>query len=236
MKKNICSRIIISSLIIFSSLLFSCKNTSETKLVYTESDTIKKSVKEKSQEITWTQELEAERLSQKITRSAMELGPDVPYTKEIFKITKNQSPVYPDLADFGSLDTRNLRPSVKEKLNNFCTSLASVNHSGEDTHFSRKYLFNYVFFINDLETGWKNNFDKEYPKEKSENEKSEEEKSEGTNIFTKWTFGEPFIGSEIMQIPVRFYATCGIIDVTVYLNSNGNNEIYQITIDRWKKV
>jgi hypothetical protein len=76
-------------------------------------------------------------------------------------------------------------------------------------------------------------FSYNYPHKKTESE-SESETEEG--IFTKWLFGEPFIGSEIIQIPVRFYATCGIIDMTVFLNSSGNNEIYQITINRWKKV
>ena len=231
MKKSLCYKFLIFSLFIFSTALISCKNTSETKLVYTESDTIKKSVKEKEKDITWTQEIEPKRLTEKITRSSMKLGSDVAYTKDLFKISNtNKAPVYPELSDFGSLDTRNLKSSVKDKLNNFCKSLSSNNHSGADSYFSRKYIFNYVFFVNELESEWKNNFGKEYPRE------MKEEKSEESGIFTKWTFGEPFIGSEIMQIPVRFYATCGIIDITVYLNSSGNNEIYQITIDRWKKV
>ena len=231
MKKSLCYKFLIFSLFIFSTALISCKNTSETKLVYTESDTIKKSVKEKEKDITWTQEIEPKRLTEKITRSSMKLGSDVAYTKDLFKISNtNKAPVYPELSDFGSLDTRNLKSSVKDKLNNFCKSLSSNNHSGADSYFSRKYIFNYVFFVNELEKKKKNNFGKEYPRE------MKEEKSEESGIFTKWTFGEPFIGSEIMQIPVRFYATCGIIDITVYLNSSGNNEIYQITIDRWKKV
>ena len=231
MKKLLCYKFLIFSLFIFSTALISCKNTSETKLVYTESDTIKKSVKEKEKDITWTQEIEPKRLTEKITRSSMKLGSDVAYTKDLFKISNtNKAPVYPELSDFGSLDTRNLKSSVKDKLNNFCKSLSSNNHSGADSYFSRKYIFNYVFFVNELESEWKNNFGKEYPRE------VKEEKTDESGIFTKWTFGEPFIGSEIMQIPVRFYATCGIIDITVYLNSSGNNEIYQITIDRWKKV
>ena len=165
----------------------------------------------------------------------MELGADVQFTRDIFKISKsNQQPVYPDLTDFGSLDTRSLRPAVKEKLNNFCKSFSQIEHSGADSYFSRKYIFNYVFFKNDLENGWKNNFGIEYPQKAAESDKIE--KSEETALFTKWIIGEPFISSEIMQIPVRFYATCGIIDITVYLNSSGNNEFYQITIDRWKKV
>ena len=216
---------IFSTAFIFLST-FSCKNTSETKLVYNDNDTIKQAVKEKEQGITWTQELEKDRLSQTINRNQIELGLEVPYSKEIYKISKtNQNPVYPEFSDFGSLDTRNIRPSLKEKMNNFCSSLSAENHSGADSYFNRKYIFNYVFFIKDLEEGWKINFNQEYP-----------EKIDEDGLFTKWTFGEPFIGSEIMQIPVRFYTTCGIIDITVFLNSSGNNEFYQITINRWKKV
>ena len=48
--------------------------------------------------------------------------------------------------------------------------------------------------------------------------------------------GQPFTGNDIMQIPVRFYCNYGTIDVTIYMNPNGNNEFYQITIDRWEKV
>ena len=236
MKKSFCTYILIFLNILAAVSIISCKNTSETKLAYTESDTIKKSVKEKEHGITWTQELEAERLSEPISRSSMELGFDVLYSKDLFKISKQkQKAVYPELSDFGSLDTRNLRPSVKEKLNNFCTSLSSENHSGADAFFSRKYIFNYVFFVNDLEKGWKTNFGTDYPKNTAV-EQTEQTNSDEFTTFIKWTFGEPFVGSEIIQIPVRFYATCGIIDVTVFLNSNGNNEIYQITIDRWKKV
>ncbi len=223
LKNKTCACIMIFSSLIFSILFFSCNNTTETKLVYTESDTIKKSVKEKEQTITWTQELEEDRLSKRISRSSMQLGPDVVYSKELFKITnKNKKSVYPDLPDFGSLDTRNINSNLKEKLNNFCKSLSSENHSGADAFFSRKYIFNYVFFVKDLEEGWKSKFKQNFPDDEE--------------LFTKWTFGEPFIGSEIMQIPVRFYSTCGIIDVTIFLNSSGNNEFYQITIDRWKKV
>ena len=203
--------------------LISCSNTQESKLVYNaESDTIKQSVKDKEQGITWTQELEEERLSQRINRDSMELGADVAYNQEVYKISKkNQNPVYPSLSDFGSLDTSNLRNSVKQKLNSFCEVFADSEKSGADSYFSRKYIFNYVFFVNDLKDGWKKHFDKAYP--------------EKSNIFNKWTFGEPFNGADIIQIPVRFYADCGTIDVTVFLSSTGNNEFYQITIDRWQK-
>lgn len=214
-------RIIFSASLVFICFI-SCKNTTESKLVYSENNTIKQNVKEKEHDITWTAELEEERLTKTINRNSIELGSDVPYNKELFKILKTmKAPVYPSISEFGSLDTTNLRIQIKEKLNKFCEALASENHNGADAYFSSKYIFNYVFFINDLETGWKTNFDSSIP--------------DTVPVFTKWIFGEPFNGSDIIQIPVRFYADCGIIDMTVFLSSVGNNEFNQITIDRWQK-
>ena len=222
MKKVFVGSVILFSFITSLLVFNSCKNTTESKLVYTENNTIKQNVKEKEQDITWTLELEGERLTQTINRNSLELGKDVVFNKEVYKISKDmQKPVYPCLDEFGSLDTSNLKVSVKRKMNDFCTAFGSENHAGAEGYFSRKYIFNYVFFLQAFEDGWKNCF---------QNDKSK------NPAFTKWMFGEPFNGSDIIQIPVRFYADCGTIDMTVFLNSKGNNEIYQITIDRWQKV
>lgn len=223
MKKSILSCITFFSFLPLLFNVISCSNSQESKLVYTESNTIKQSVKDKEQDITWTLELEEERLSKTISRDSMEIGQDVFYNIELYKINRDlQKSVYPSYSDFGSLDTSNLQPSVKNRINMFCESFSSENHSGADSFFSRKYIFNYVFFLNDFENGWKENFG-EMPPEKNK-------------LFNKWIFGEPFNGAQIIQIPVRFYSDCGTIDVTVFLNSSGNNEIYQISIDRWQKA
>ena len=223
MKKSIFSGFISFSLLSLIFIQVSCSNSQDSKLVYTESNTIKQSVQEKGQDISWTNEIEAQRLSQVINRNSMTLGPEVPYSKELYKISnQNNAPVYPSISDFGSLDTSTLKSTVRDKLNNFCEAFSSRSHNGADSYFSRKYIFNYVFFKNDFEAEWESNF--------------REFKSEDEKLFTKWIFGEPFIGPDIIQIPVRFYTDCGTIDVTVFMNSNGNNEFYQITIDRWNKV
>lgn len=204
------------------TLLNSCSNTQESKLVYTESNTIKQSVKEKEQEITWTAELEGERLTKRINRNSITIGNDVTYNKDLFKISqKSQNPVFPSITDFGSLDTSRLNPSVKEKVTNFCNSFNSTDFGNSENYFSNKYLFNYVFFLKDFEDGWKANFSETLPEK---------------NLYNKWILGEPFNGADIIQIPVRFYTTYGTIDVVLFLNSSGNNEFYQITIDRWQKV
>ena len=217
---NICN---ILSLALLMLCVSSCKNNAEPKLVYTENNTIKQDVKNKEQNITWTFELEEKRLSQTINRGAIEIGIEVPYGKELYKL-KNfvQNPVYPSIEEFGSLDTSNLKVSVKNKIDSFLEAFTSEEHSGADAFFNKKYLFNYIFFINDFESGWKKNFSKVIPK--------------APDLFTKWIFGQPFNGSDIIQIPVRFYTSCGTIDMTMFINSTGKNDFYQITIDRWDRV
>ncbi len=223
MKKALINKINIFSIPLLTLILFACSNSQESKLVYTESNTIKQNVIEKKQDITWTQTIEGERLSQVINRNSMQLGADVQYSKDLYKISnKSAKPVYPSFSDFGSLDTSHLRLSAKQKLVSFCTALSSENHNGAEEYFYGKYIFNYVFFIEDLHEGWKTHFDSKIP--------------EDSEIFTKWVFGEPFNGADIIQIPVRFYADCGTIDMTLFLNAKGSNEIYQISIDRWQKV
>lgn len=223
MKKDFRFNIAVLSIILTILSLSSCSNAQETKLVYIETDTIKQSVKEKEVTITWTQELEGNILSEKISRDSVILGPDVPFVRDIYKISKTyQDPVFPYLNDFGSLDISTLKTSIKEKLDKFCNAFSGADHKGAESSFSSKFIFNYIFFKKDFDEGWKKYFEAELPEEKS--------------FFTKWIYGEPFYGQDIIQIPVRFYSDCGTIDMTVFLKSDGNNEFYQITIDRWQKV
>ena len=213
---------VLFTILIFLFAFISCKNNSESKLVYTENNTIKQNVKEKEEEVTWTNEIEGERLTQRINRGSIEIGSEVPYNKEIYKLFKvSPVPVYPSYSDFGSLDTSNLKISTKDKLNSFCTALSSGNNNA-DAFFNKKYVFNYVFLMDDLGRGWEKHFNTKLPEDKK--------------LFSKWLFGEPFYGADIIQIPVRFYADYGIIDMTVFLSASGNNEIYQIIINKWEKV
>lgn len=220
--KSILKRSIFSFFALTAVLLLSCKNSTESKIIDSESETLKDQVKNKEQSITWTLEMEPERLSKKFT-----------YSKEYFRLSKSlQKPVYPELEDFGSLKTVNINPNVKEKVNNFCTGLSESNEGTVISQFSSRYIFNYVFFSQDFKNGWKKNFGVDLPEPPEKTEESEEKEQ----LFSKWLLGEPFTGSNIIQIPVRFFCNYGTFDVTIYMNPNGNNEFYQITIDRWVKV
>ena len=207
-KKFFYKSFLISSALI-SLVFLSCKNSSEPKIVYEESETIKSQVKNREQNTSWSIDIDPERLIKPVPRNGKKVSSDIPYTKEVLKISADlQSKVFPEFDDFGSLNTTELSPSIKEKVQGFCEKLSN-NSSDASKYFGSKYLFSYVFFKNDL------------PQEIKIND---------------WIFGEPFLGKDIMQVPVRFFCNSAVFDVTIYMNSKGNNEFYQITIDRWETV
>lgn len=209
--------VFIFSFVIFS--LCSCKNNTETKLIFSESDTIKNTVKSKENNITWSKELEGERLQTPVNEKNENLSKDIEISTEVLKILENQKKsVYPSFDNFGSLDTSKLNNSAKEKITEVCTILLDSDISSLSSHFESKYLFNCVFFINELQTTWKEKFYKDF------------------SGFTKYILGEPFIGEQIIQLPIRFYCNTTTLDVTLYLSKENNYSIYQIKIDRWGQI
>lgn len=208
-------------------IFISCKNNPDSKLVYTEENTIKNSIILRESNITWSRELEPDRLSTKVSKENSSISDDVEYNLDVIRILKNfQKPLYPEFINFGKLDISQLNISVKEKLNSFCSDLSKSCNVAVDSYFNNQYLFNYIFFKQELKNGWKAHFNSEYPELLKDDEQ----------IFDKWVFGQPFKGDEIIQIPVRFYCKHGTVDITLYLNNLKQNSIYQITIDRWEKV
>ena len=289
-KKVFLNSIFSLSVLLPLMFIFSCNNSSESKLAYADIDTVKETVKQREVEIAWTKELEPGRLSENLDAGVIFADENMTADPDLVKIIKDyNNPVYPELLDFGVLDSTSLSYSARERINNFCSSLSLDIYSGPEMYFSNSYIFNYVFFKNDFIGGWLENFDEDYPlteklakenrekrqknkqiedrkkqKEQQEKERAEriangeateedlilqknetkieDEKEEipevfeEVNIFDKWIIGQPFIGPEIVQVPVRFYCKQGTVDVTLYINQIKQNSIYQITIDRWIKA
>lgn len=215
--------LLISILIFF--IFVACKNNTDSKLSYSEENTIKQSIKEKESNITWSIELESNRLLDRVNLKNNNLSDDVEFNMEVMKVLPGfQESIYPEFDKFGSLNTSKLKFSVKEKINDFCKTLSDGKINSLDSYFASNYIFNYVFFKKDLLDLLKDNFNFVFSEEES------------VIIFDKWILGEPFMGEKLLQIPVRFYCNQGFIDVTLYLNSELQNSIYQITLDRWEKV
>lgn len=222
---------------IFSLFTFACKNNNEVKLTYTESDTIKEIVKEKESNISWTKEIEGNRLTESIMPEKNQISIGVVVNPDVLKIIPEfQEPVYPEYKNFGKLDTRLLKNIQKEKIEEFCNSVCKNPFDGPQNYIQSTYLFNYIFFKNDLILNWKTYFNEDFPLTEEYINDCIAKEEDYDYLFSGFESGEPFIGLEIIQIPVRFYCNRGIVDVTLYLTNSSNNEIYQITIDRWEKV
>lgn len=259
-------RVIILFIIFISSIFLACSNSQDSKLSYTDVDTIKEIVKDREVDVIWTKEVEGERLDKDISRYIeKKIGEDVPFTPSTIKILPSyKESVYPSIQTFGSLNSSNLPEEKRNYINDFCKSISDNIFSGPDGYFKASYMFNYVFFSNELVEKWPLMFEEDFPFTKEEMEKavaaekekqqaledekngikkpdskndkkSEEEIKMPDPLFTRWILGEPFIGDDLLQLPVRFFTKNGSLDVTMYMSPKSENSVYQVTIDRWEK-
>ena len=113
----------LSLLIILTS--FSCKNSTIPKLEYSNQETIKEEVKDLETQTSWTNEIEKEILENPLITDPKFLIANTNPTPDLLKLNKNNNmPVYPEMENFGSLDIRNLKQSLKETVDNFSKSLS----------------------------------------------------------------------------------------------------------------
>lgn len=158
----------LSILILFISSLcfFSCKNSSDNKLAYTDVDTIKDIIKEKENNIAWTKEFEGTRLTDNI-KTNKNVSSSIAFTPNVLKIFSDyQDPVYPELLDFGKLDTSKLDDKSKTIINDFADKLSKNIYFGGESYFTTSFIFNYVFFTDEFVNNYKLNFNTEFPYDK----------------------------------------------------------------------
>ena len=222
-------------LFILSFAIFSCNNANEPKIEESTTDTLKSQVENRQKEITWTKELEANRLSSSLQYKNQIINNNISITRNLLNVVQNVNlPVYPELSGFSSLDTSLLPKSVRDNVESFCLAFSKNPFKGAESYFNSDYLFNFVFFRNDLITLWKTNFGTDFPL--TQEDDSEGEAENNLQLFDKWIFGQPFLGEEIIQLPVRFYCKDGTIDVKIYINRLKSNTINQICIEKWSRV
>lgn len=230
-------------------LFISCSDAPENKLSYTDVDTIKDVVLIREADVTWTKEIEGGVLTK--TFPQVPVSTDVTCNVETVQVLPSyKKSIYPSLGEFGSLNTSAFSENQRKNIEDFCKALSENVFTGGDAFFQSKYAFNYFFFKKELQDKWEEKFEVSFPlkpedfetqneTEADKSEKSDEVKESEDNkpepLFSKWIIGEPFLGDSLGEIPVRFFCNNGTIDVTIYINPNSENSIYQITIDRWGK-
>lgn len=216
-----------SIFLFFITLFFtvSCSNSHNSKLSYTDENTIKHIIKEKELNALWTDELEKNRLSNKNVFSDKIISKSVNLELDVLKVIDYQARIYPEFADFGSLDNSKLSSEIVLKINSLCESISKDINNIDAIFFNSKYYFSYFLFKNDLLNGWEQNFNEKFPVSETEN----------VEIFNKWYIGEPFISNSVVQVPVRFFTDKGFVDINIFMSEIDDFKIYQINLLKWGK-
>lgn len=109
------------------------------------------------------------------------------------------SPVFPSISGFGSLDLSHLSSEAKNALDGFCAALCQK--SGFDfMQPKREYELSLFFF--DLEEKWRSIFNSDFPDER---------------IFSSWKYAAPFFLDDAILVPVRFFSGEYFLDTEIYL-------------------
>ena len=182
-----------AALFLLCACLFSCKKKSEK--VLEEYTPLSKSASDLSAQADWAYEIEGDRLSKKID-SFEAISRNVPLTPLTMAALEGGLPmrgVYPDLNGFENLDTSAIQGDVLETVRAFCQAYIDFTKEPQekdedgkekekssaqvDAHFSAKTLFSLSLFLAD---------------------------SKESGPFDSYVVGRPFVGEDLIEVPVRF--------------------------------
>jgi len=222
MKKSV----VIKVISIFSLLFLSCSNNQNLKISYQDTETLKDVLKEKEMDTRWAAELEPDRLSKKLDLDAKIVSKEVTKDNQTVKILKEyQQPVFPQLEEFGYLDSTILTNSQKSFIDDFMTFVSTKYSEDPGEYFISEYKFNYQFFKQDLISGWMEYFLEDIPKASTEEEK--------INLFNKWIIGEPIKYENQIIIPVRAYVAEGYLNLLISTSNDVTIKLYNVQIEKW---
>lgn len=205
-------------LFIFSlPFLFSACSKTESVSTYNGNDTLKSVLVTKGESAIWTGELEPKFLTETL-ESHDKVSKGINLSTEVLNVADSDSEkIYPQLKDFGSLDTESLSVSTQNVIKEFFDAVSSDIFSAENL-MKNDSVFSLVFFADDLEKGFTG-------KKQSDDE---------TKLFTSYLIGNSFLSGSEVQVPVRLYNGKQYADITVFIDEN-DNKISQLKIDRWGK-
>ena len=152
--------------IFYISLIFcfiSCKVASKTELSYTNVETIKEEIAEMDKTLTWNKEIEPQRLVLNNDWFKDTVNQQIEKNIELLKIVNTNVNVYPEFENFGSLNDSLVDVNLYNTIENIFVSISNNIYNGPETFFDSQYLYNYVFFREDLKEGWKKNFNNDFP-------------------------------------------------------------------------
>lgn len=200
-------------------IFFSCNNNVPIDLSSGSDETLRQAALRREQSLMWAREIESVRLTRDITTSPV-ISKNVKFSPEVFAVSSDDyQPVYPGLEGFGSLDTSEITQELSVFLEKVAASIASWPLDSK--YMEKDSLFSLILFKSDVEKSWKNEFGNSFP--------------EGDRVFDSLIFGEPFVESEAVLVPVRFFHKKNYLDLELYIYTGDKFSIGQILINRWGK-
>lgn len=210
--------------LVFSIFLFGCSNNQTVENETFLGKTIKSVVQTKGSDEIWTEELESSRLSSSLNENKDIIAENVHSSPNVYKILEDyKSPVYPSLFDFTSLDVSLIDALSLNKIKEFCTYIENSQISSVSNFFNNDYKFNYVFFKNNLQKIYTQNFG--------------ENAFDGSEIlFENYYIGKPIFDDDgnFMQVPLLFENEKGKLYLEILVNPKETNIIYQAIILKWE--
>ena len=175
---------------------------------------------QKNSSTIWAREIESSVLSRKINTSAY-ISSNLKLEPELYlAAVTEETPVYPSLNGFGSLDSTQLVPETKQIVEKIAENIISWNF--DESLFEKNTVFSLILFKYDVENGWKEKFGADFP--------SGEERK-----FSVYYCGEPFIEEDFISVPLRFKNSKGFVDVRIFIDRSQNFKIAQILVKKWGK-
>lgn len=204
---------------IFSILFFACSNNTPSKLVSSNENNLRDTIGNKEKNVKWTSSLDEEKLSENIERFE-EISSSINLSTDLMMVINNNSEkVYPYLENFENLNDSKLKTQWINIINQVIDALNTDVYSCPEELFENRFIFNYIFFVNDLKEKWKENFGVDFSND---------------TLIEKYLFGEPCICEDIIQIPVKLFTNKGSVNIIVYLNNQQDYLINQIELSGWE--
>ncbi len=224
------------------SLFISCAGNQANELVYYNDDTLRFITDQKEKELMWTRELESVRLLKDISKNE---GTTTNFRLScqalcVVEASEYSEPVYPLLPGFSSLNTSSMMKDLRDFLDSFCSKVSEWKF--DESQFESEFIFSPALFKFDVENQWENFFGVPFPyqekksdeAQKAQNGENGQNVDEGSQVFTRCLYGEPFFDEETIEVPVRFYAQKGSVDVLLYI-SKDKLKVNQLHIQKWNK-
>ena len=216
--------------------LASCKKNVDVELA--EYTPLSKEAGDLSASAEWAYEMESGRLEKKID-SVEAISKSVPLSPLALVALGGaalSSPLYPELEGFESLDTSSIQGELFEMIKEFCLDTLQYSQAVED--FQK-----YQAALKESAASQEKQDDESAPKKDSSKLDAAFSKSslfslalflsdsESAGVLKSFAIGRPFVGEELMEVPVRWQGTKKILYTNLYPVQEGESwKIQQIQI------